>query len=348
MRLTALRSAAGSLCGLRTAADRYLASQQRLGDRGQRARQLGRRRRLELRQGRVAGVGARQQLGLVEQPVLPDQRDERRLVALAVVGVLDLEVVAGQAAQAHDLAHRGDALRACVDALEAVRAVIDAVRVLGEVLQALEMLVVARIAHEAIGLGERCGPDELRVDLHRQAVRDAGAALDAGHRLRHVDHRLARHDVLALGDRLLRDEPRGDAPDLLPVDRLHVHDEVLDDGHVAHRLDLDHAVGRMLLRLVEVRVTGEVRMAVDAHAAGAADRRAARAADPDRPVVARLGLQDALEHRAVRLELDRVLLPVRAVPGLGVVAAQSQGELGHQCSPGGRSTSTSSLQVPTS
>ncbi len=35
----------------------------------------------------------------------------------------------------------------------------------------------------------------------------------------------------------------------------------------------------------------------------------------------------ALEHRAVRLELDRVLVPVGRVAGLGVVAAQPEGEL---------------------
>src|SRR5580704_10593720 len=48
----------------------------------------------------------------------------------------------------------------------------------------------------------------------------------------------------------------------------------------------------------------------DAHPAGAADRRAAGAADADRAVEPGLGLQDALQHRAVGLELDRVLVPV--------------------------------------
>ena len=51
-------------------------------------------------------------------------------------------------------------------------------------------------------------------------------------------------EVLALGDRLLVDQPRRDALDLLPVDRVHVDDQVLDHGHVAHRLDLDDAVAR--------------------------------------------------------------------------------------------------------
>src|SRR5215213_8250055 len=48
----------------------------------------------------------------------------------------------------------------------------------------------------------------------------------------------------------------------------------------------------------------QARLAVDAHAARAADRRAARAAHADRPVEAVLGLQDALQHGAVRLQGD--------------------------------------------
>ena len=63
--------------------------------------------------------------------------DECRLVAVAVVAVVDAVVGAGDPAQAHDLAHRGDALGARLDAVEAVRAVVDAVRVLGEVLEPL-------------------------------------------------------------------------------------------------------------------------------------------------------------------------------------------------------------------
>ena len=87
--------------------------------------------------------------------------DERLLVAVAVVVVLDLVVVGRAAAQAHDLVHRRDALRADLDAAEAVRAVVDAVRVLGEVAQPLLGLAVARVADEAVGLGERGRPDEL-------------------------------------------------------------------------------------------------------------------------------------------------------------------------------------------
>ena len=85
----------------------------------------------------------------------------------------------------------------------------------------------------------------------------------------------------------------------------------------------------VLGRLVEVRVAGQRRLAVDAHAAGAADRGAARAADADRPVLAVLGLEDAVEHRAVAVEVDRELLPVGRLARLGGVAAELQRVFGH-------------------
>ena len=65
-----------------------------------------------------------------------------------------------------------------------------------------------------------------------------------------------------------------------------VHDQVLQHGHVAHRLDLDHAVLGAALGSVEVGVAGERRFAVEADAARAADRLATRAADADRAVEA--------------------------------------------------------------
>jgi hypothetical protein len=145
-------------------------------------------------------------------------------------------------------------------------------RVLGEVIEALAGLAVAGVADEAVGLGQRRGPDELGVDLHREAGRDAGAALDAGHRLGDVDHRLRRNDVLALGRLAVGQEPRGDAADLLPVRRLHVDDQILDHRHVAHRLD-DHGLRpaveaiRRLLGLTDLGQAGKRRLAVDLDAA---------------------------------------------------------------------------------
>ena len=130
-------------------------------------------------------------------------------MAAAVVDVVDVVLVAGEAAQAHDLVHRRHALRAGVDAGEAVGAVVDPVRVVGEVVEPLVVCAVARIADEAVGLRERGRADEVGVGLHRQARGDAGAALDAGDRLGDVDHRLGRDDVLALGRRARRAAARG-------------------------------------------------------------------------------------------------------------------------------------------
>ncbi len=121
---------------------------------------------------------ARHDRELVEEAVLLEEHHERLLVTLAVVDVLDVVILTRDPAQAHDLVHRADALRAGLDALEAVRARVEAVRIVGEIAEALLVLHVARITDEAVGLRERRRPDELRVGLHREAVADAGAALD--------------------------------------------------------------------------------------------------------------------------------------------------------------------------
>jgi len=206
-----------------------------------------------------------------------------------------------------------------------VRAVEDALRVLGEVVEPGVAICVARVADEAVGLGEGGGPDEAGVDLHGQAVGDAGAALDAGHRLGDIDHGLFGDDVLALGHGLLGEQPGSDALDLLPVHGVHVDDEVLDDGHVAHGLDLDDAVLGPGPGGVEV-VWQRARFAVDAHAAGAADGLAAGAADADGAVEAVARLQDRLEdERWARAR--RCVHPVGGLPGLGVVPAHPDGEL---------------------
>src|SRR5581483_3129181 len=195
------------------------------------------------------------------------------------------------------LAHRVHALGAGVDAVEAMGAVVDPVRVLGQVTQALAVLGIPGFADEPIGLGQRGRADEQRIDLHGQAVRDTRPALDAGHGLGDVDHVLVRNDVLALGDRLLVDQPGRDPADLLPVHGVHVDDQIADHGHVAHRLDRNdwsllalvgwvpaHAVTAPR-RLLEVGVAGQARLAVHADPARAADRLLAGAADADRAVL---------------------------------------------------------------
>ena len=51
---------------------------------------------------------------------------------------------------------------------------------------------------------------------------------------------------------------------------------------------------------------------------------------PIEPSCAVLGLEDAVEHRAVAVEVDRELLPVRRLARLGLVAAELERVLGHQ------------------
>jgi hypothetical protein len=105
---------------------------------------------------------------------------------------------------------------------------------------------------------------------------------------------------------------------------------IIDHRHVAHRLDGDDAVGRVLRGVVEVGVAGEVRLAVDADAARAADRGATRAADADRGVGAVACLEDSVEDGAMPVELDLEVLPVGRLARLGRVAPDSQRVIGHQ------------------
>jgi hypothetical protein len=118
------------------------------------------------------------------------------------------------------------------------------------------------------------------------------------------------------------------------VDRVHVDDQVADHRHVAHRLDLDHFLALVLAvdavrGLVQVGVAGQPRLAVHPHAAGAADRLLAGAADADRAVLVVLDLENRVEHRLLRAHLDRTLVPVRGLARLRVVAADPQRVLGH-------------------
>ena len=276
-------------------------------------------------------VGLLEQQRLVQGSLLLDDLREGGLVAAAVVDVVDLVVVAGEPAQPHDLVHRRDVLGAGVHAREAVGAVVDAVRVLRQVVEPLPGLRVARVAHEAIRLGKRRRADEPGIGLQRQAGRDAGAALDAGHHLGDVDHRLGRHHVLALGRLALGQQPGRDAADLRPVRGLHVRDQVLDHRHVRHRLHHDRVLGfgpvapvGALVGLADPGLAAERRLPVDLHPARAADRRPARAADDERPVGAVADLEQPVEHREVGIEVDLELLPVRAPARLRLVPPNLQ------------------------
>src|SRR5205823_6605573 len=87
---------------------------------------------------------------------------------------------------------------------------------------------------------------------------------------------------------------------------------------------------RALGGLADLRVAREAGLAVDAYAAGAADRGLAGAADADRAVLVVARLEDAVEHGALGRQVNREVLPIRRLPGLGVVAADLQRVIGHQ------------------
>ena len=59
----------------------------------------------------------------------------------------------------------------------------------------------------------------------------------------------------------------------------------------------------------------DIGKAVHTHAARPADRCLAGAPDPDRPVLARLHVEDAIENAAVSFEVDLTVLPVGRLAG---------------------------------
>ena len=176
-------------------------------------------------------------------------------------------------------------------------------------------LGVARVADEAVGLGERGGADELGVDLQREAGRHAGAAVDAGHRLGDVDHRLGGHDVLALGRLAGSGSSHGTTRwTFFQWTASMSTIRSLITGMLPIGSTTMAPVPRFSARLgglADLGVAGERGLAVDAHAAGAADGGLARAADADRAVLVVAGLEDAVEHRALGRELDRRSSPSR-------------------------------------
>ena len=136
-------------------------------------------------------------------------------------------------AQLDDTLHRLDTLGTDLYALETVSAVPHAAVHVEQVNEALLGLVVARVGGKAVGLGERGRPEELVVYFEHGAFGDAGTAHDAVHHAAEVLHvrRWARVFAAALR-RAGRLEVGLDGLDLVP-ERLHIHDEVADDGLVA-------------------------------------------------------------------------------------------------------------------
>ena len=93
---------------------------------------------------------------------------------------------------------------------------------------------------------------------------------------------------------------------------IHVGHQVLDDWHVAHRLDGDLlALG--LYELDDLGLAGEARLMIDAHGAGAADGAATRAAERQAAIFVLTHLDEGVEHCGVVRHVDAVLLVWRGV-----------------------------------
>ena len=140
-------------------------------------------------------------------------------------------------AELRDRVARVDALRAALVAEVAPRAVPDAV-LFAVALEPLDRRAVARVADEAHALRERLRAEELGIGLHRVALRDAAAAVDAERLFVDHVHPLLRDPVLATVVRPLVAglQPRLDRLELGP-EGIHVDDEVLDDREIPHRRD---------------------------------------------------------------------------------------------------------------
>src|SRR5712691_12111106 len=237
-------------------------------------------RELQLLDGRDVPLRLRNQLLLAKPARRLRGVDEplRVLRALVVVDAFADRL----GAELRNRVTRIDALGTALVVEVAARAVPDSVLAV-ELVQPLDGSGITRVADEAHPLRQRGRPEELRVGLHRVALRDAAAAHDAkGLLVDHV-HLLLRDDPFLLGDLVVAGiEPRLERADLSP-ERIHVDNEVLDYGEVAHRRDHRDVTG--LRDAVHPRLAGEHGGAVHAHPARAADHHAAALAVRERPVL---------------------------------------------------------------
>ena len=174
-------------------------------------------------------------------------------------------------AQRHYALHRRDALRTDFNALHTARAVPDTT-ILVQTAQARCVGVIARVRDEAIRLRQRRRSHKVLIYFKRCAVGHACAAHDATHYTRKMHHILVGHDVLGFGYRAVMLQPWLYGAHLVPVNR-HIGDEVLDDGHIAHRLNHDGSA--VSHHINDLRVAGKTRLSVDSHPARPANRASA-------------------------------------------------------------------------
>ena len=135
----------------------------------------------------------RHELRLAQPPGRLGRGDEPLRVLRAHVAVDAL--LDRLCAELRDRVTRVDSLRAALVAEVAPCALPDPVLAV-EILEPRVLGAVARIAHEAHRLRERLGPEELRARLHRVALRDAAAAVDAERLLADHVHPFLRDPVL--------------------------------------------------------------------------------------------------------------------------------------------------------
>jgi len=76
-------------------------------------------------------------------------------------------------------------------------------------------------------------------------------------------------------------------------------------------------------------VTRQTRLTVDPHPARPTNRRATRTTNPNRPIKTPPGLKNPLKHRAMRIKLNHMLIPIRRPTRLRIETTQTQLELSH-------------------
>jgi hypothetical protein len=222
----------------------------------------------------------------------------------------------------HDRPRDLDIARARLDAVEHGAAAPDAVGV-GHDLEPLLVGVVAGIGDEAVGVDDGRGTDVRGIAPEDRAGRGACRAQDAAAGvLVALAIRRGLAPLAPVLHRIVVHQPRHDGL-VLVEERLHVDQQVLDQGQPANRLHGDARSG-----VLDQVLAGEAVAAVDEHRVGAAHPVAAGAAEGQRPVLIPLHLVQEVEHPVGWLGADGVLLPVRLGIGLGVEAPDSQADLG--------------------
>ncbi len=175
----------------------------------------------------------------------------------------------------------------------------------------LAMLPVAAVTLEAVGLVHDGGRQIRSVVVGKLAAfRDAAAAQHAVRRLGDDVEVLGALQVVVASR--MRAHPRIDLAHLVghPVE---VDHQIAHHGQVVQRFDEQRVAAESVKQLVELRLAGQVRVAVDLHRAAAANGVAARAREAQARVLFLADLRQAPQQRAFRIG-NGVFLVERALP----------------------------------